>query len=237
LIDAGSGAILKRFAVIEGCDGSGTSTQLKLLGKHFSVPAKPDKNDLLAAKPEPACGFPPFFFTCEPTWGPVGQLIHRILKGECTVTKETLARLFVADRWEHLYEPAGIIERCGRGELVVSDRYTPSSLVYQGLECGPELPETLNAGFPHPGLLIYLDADPQTCMKRIAGREEKQEIYEKADFQARVREAYLKLLPAYEQAGVRVVSLDGTRPPEDLALEIWRAVLKMPIMEEARNQK
>ncbi|MDR2701568.1 MAG: dTMP kinase [Spirochaetaceae bacterium] len=234
---AGSIATLKRFTVIEGCDGSGTSTQLELLRNRFSVPAKSKKNAFLAAEPEPVYGFPPFFYTCEPTQGPVGLLIRRILKGECTVTKETLARLFAADRWEHLYGPAGIAEHCKRGELVVSDRYTPSSLVYQGLECGPELPETLNAGFPLPELLIYLDVDPQTAMKRIAGRKEKQEIYEKAGFQARVREAYLKLLPAYEQAGVRVVSLDGTRPPEEIAPEIWSAVLEMPIMKEAGNQK
>jgi len=104
------------------------------------------------------------------------------------------------------------------------------------LECGPELPKALNAEFPHPELLIYLDVDPQTAMKRIARREEKQEIYEKAEFQAKVREAYLKLLPVYEQAGVRVVSLDGTMPPEDIASEIWSAVLKMPIMKERENQ-
>jgi len=232
----GTAAILKRFTVIEGCDGSGTSTQLELLRKRFIVPAKSKKYAFMAAEPEPVYSSPPFFPTCEPTQGPVGVLIRRILKGEYTVTKETLARLFAADRWEHLYGNGGIVERCGRGELVVSDRYTPSSLVYQGLECGSELPEALNAEFPHPELLIYLDVDPQTAMKRIAGREEKQEIYEKADFQAMVREAYLKLLPDYEKAGIRVISLDGTMPPEELALEIWRAVLKMPIMKERENQ-
>jgi len=235
LTATGTAAILKHFAVIEGCDGSGTTTQLELLRKRFIVPAKPKNSAFMAAEPEPVYGFQPIFSTCEPTQGPVGLLIRRILRGECTVTKETLARLFAADRWEHLYGKAGIVERCERGELVVSDRYTPSSLVYQGLECGPELPQALNAEFPHPELLIYLDIDPQTSMKRIAMREEKQEIYEKAEFQAKVREAYLKLLPAHEKAGVRVVSLDGTGPPEEIAEEIWRAVLKMPIMKEREN--
>ena len=212
---AGVTVILKHFAVIEGCDGSGTTTQLELLQKRFEAPAS---------------RLPPFFPTCEPTQGPVGLLIRRILKGECTVSKETLARLFAADRGEHLYGESGIAERCERGELVVSDRYTPSSLVYQGLECGQELPEALNAAFPHPELLIYLDVDPHTAMKRIGRRTEKNEIYEKPDFQAKVREAYLELLPAYERAGVRLLRLDGTRPPEELAGEIWRAVQEMPII-------
>jgi len=225
--------ILKHFTVIEGCDGSGTTTQLKLLERHIKTPLSPKITGFVVAEPEAEYNSLPFFPTCEPTQGPVGLLIRRILKGECTVSKETLARLFAADRAEHLYGKDGIIERCGRGELVVSDRYTPSSLVYQGLECGRELPEALNRAFPHPELLIYLDVDPQTAMERIGSREEKQEIYEKADFQAKVREAYLELLPAYESAGVRVLRLDGTRPPEELAEEIWRAVLEMPIMKAA----
>jgi dTMP kinase len=211
--------ILKHFAVIEGCDGSGTTTQLELLGKRLQ-----------------ALSAPPYFLTCEPTGGPVGQLIRRVLKGDCHVGKETLARLFAADRGEHLYGngiEAGIAERCRRGELVISDRYSPSSLVYQGLECGIETPKALNAAFPHPELLIYLDVDPDTAMKRIGNREEKQEIYEKADFQARVRAAYLELLPFYEQQGVTLLRLDGTRPPEELSEEIWKAIQKMPIIKEA----
>lgn len=211
--------IINHFAVIEGCDGSGTTTQMELLRKRLeAVPALP------------------FFLTYEPTQGPVGQLIRRILKGECAVSKETLARLFAADRGEHLYgnsgEP-GIVERCRRGELVVSDRYTPSSLVYQGLECGIELPQALNAAFPHPELLVYLDIDPHTAMNRIGRREEKQEIYEHLDFQVQVRAAYLELLPLYEQQGVRLLCLDGTRPPEELSHEIWGVFREMPIIKEA----
>jgi len=191
--------------------------------------------ELLQKRLEAVPAFP-FFLTCEPTQGPVGLLIRRILKGECKVSKETLARLFAADRGEHLYGnsgEAGIVERCQRGELAVSDRYTPSSLVYQGLECGIELAKALNAPFPHPELLVYLDVDPHTAMKRIGRREEKQEIYEHLDFQIQVRAAYLELLPFYEQQGVSLLRLDGTRPPEELSREIWGAVRKMPIIKEA----
>jgi dTMP kinase len=207
--------ILNNFAVIEGCDGSGTTTQLKLLEKAFVTEKHAN---------------PVFYATNEPTQGQIGLLIRRILKGEIPAEKETIARLFAADRNEHLYAAGGIAERCARGELVVSDRYTPSSLVYQGLECGRELPLALNAAFPHPELLIYLDIESEAAMGRIGNREEKREIYEHGEFQAKVRSAYLELLPFYEKSGVRVLRLDGTREPSVLADEIWSAVCKMPIM-------
>ncbi|MDR2314064.1 MAG: dTMP kinase [Spirochaetaceae bacterium] len=208
--------ILRNFAVIEGCDGSGTTTQLTLLKTRFE-------------KSETG---PPLFTTCEPTRGPVGMLIRRILRGEVSVMKETLARLFAADRTDHLYAPGGIEERCRRGELVVSDRYSPSSLVYQGIECGPSLPRRLNDSFPDPELLIYLDIDSGAVTERLEGRKNL-EIYEEPDFQARVRDGYRKLLPAYEKAGVRVLRLDGKAPREKLAGEIWRALGEMPICKES----
>ncbi|MDR2767787.1 MAG: dTMP kinase [Treponema sp.] len=211
--------ILANFAVIEGGDGSGTTTQLALLKKRFEN--------------ENGSGTPVFWADCEPTGGPVGLLIRRILKGEITVRKETLARLFAADRGEHLYGGGGIVERCNRGGLVVSDRYTPSSIVYQGLECGAELPEALNAAFPLPELLVYLDVEAETAMRRLEGRG-GHDIFENAGFQALVRQAYQALLPRYRGAGVRVLALEGKMPPEELAGEIWRAVGEMPIMKTAK---
>jgi dTMP kinase len=208
--------ILTNFAVLEGCDGSGTTTQLELLARRA------------AGLP----GFPPFYATFEPTKGPVGELIRRLLKdaGETRVLPETLARLFAADRAEHLYAPGGVVERCSvRGELVVSDRYSPSSLVYQAVDCGEELPRILNESFPLPELLIYLDIESETAVKRIAGRPDR-EIFEYLEFQKKVREGYLKLLPRWEKSGVRTLILDGSRSPEDVAEEVWRAVTEMPIV-------
>jgi dTMP kinase len=227
--------ILDNFAVLEGCDGSGTTTQLELLSRRFA-------------------GTPGLFYaTAEPTGGPVGKLIRNLLKDGSVVPEgripekgqvpeegllpegsgvcpETLARLFSADRAEHLYGSGGVVERCSvRGELVVSDRYSPSSLVYQAIDCGEELPRILNASFPLPELLVYLDIESETAGKRIAGRPDRQ-IFEYLEFQKKVREGYLKLLPAWEKSGVRVVSLDGSRSPEEVAEEVWRAVAEMPIV-------
>lgn len=205
--------ILRNFAVIEGADGSGTTTQLKILERRFAEESS----------------LPPLFATSEPTDGPAGVLVRRVLKGEEALRGDTLARLFAADRGEHLYAPDGVVERCRRGELAVSDRYSPSSLVYQAIDCGPELPQSLNAGFPLPELLIYIDLDSETAFQRISSRQ-KLEIFERLEFQKKVREGYLALLPAWERAGVRVAVVDGALSPEEAGKLVWSAVAEMPIM-------
>jgi dTMP kinase len=207
--------ILDNFAVFEGCDGSGTSTQLGML-KEFLGSLEGGV-------------FPPFYPTFEPTDGPIGRIIRSGLKGHAPLVPETAAFLFAADRSEHLYGPEGVAKRCAQGELVVSDRYVPSSLVYQGLTCGEELPLRLNRDFPYPELILFFDIDPETAQKRMAGRPER-EIYEYLDFQIRVRERYLKILPVFASAGVRVETIDASCCPEEVAAQIWSRIQKMPIL-------
>jgi dTMP kinase len=200
--------ILKNFTVFEGLDGSGTTTQLKLLKNRFEW-----KNTSL----------PPLYNTFEPTEGNIGRLIRSALRGEISIQPATMAMLFAADRNEHLYAPGGIAERCGRGELAVSDRYVLSSLVYQGITCGEELPALLNRGFPVPEQLLFFDLDPISAHKRMENRELK-EIYERLDFQIQVRERYLALLPGLEAGGVRVKIIDASPAPEKVAEEVWSAL-------------
>ncbi|MDR1507556.1 MAG: dTMP kinase [Treponema sp.] len=209
-------SILRNFAVLEGCDGSGTTTQLTLLSRRFA------RGGLL---PDGK-----FYATAEPTKGPVGKLIRHVLRGGDSLAPETIARLFAADRAEHLYGSGGIVRRCAiLGELVVSDRYSLSSLVYQAVDCGEELPRILNELFPLPELLIYLDIDTETAIRRIAGRPER-ELFEYREFQEKARDNYKKLLPVWEKNGVTVAILDGARFPEDIAEEVWSAVKEMPIL-------
>jgi dTMP kinase len=210
--------IIHNFVVFEGGDGSGTTTQIKLLGNRFSREKAAGQGDL-----------PGVWLTFEPTDGPIGGLIRSALGGEFSFRGETIARLFSADRHEHLYGAGGILERCSRGELVVSDRYAPSSMVYQGIECGEALPEVLNASFPGPELILFFDLEAETALERIRTRPGR-DIYEYADFQKAVREAYKALLPKYAARGSRVEIIDASRPREDVAEEVWRAVEKLPIM-------
>jgi dTMP kinase len=200
--------VLRNFAVLEGPDGSGTSTQMELLKRRFAMAAP---------------GYPALYATEEPTGGELGRLIRRALKGELALRPETLARLFAADRGEHLYGGGGIVVRADRGELVVCDRYVPSSLVYQGLECGEELPRTLNSPFPAPQLIVFFDLDPRIAAERIRNRGDR-EIYEYLEFQIKVRDRYLSLLPAFRAQGSAVVCLDASRRPEEVAGELWKAL-------------
>jgi len=225
--------ILRNFAVFEGADGSGTTTQLNILeavfhpnqiSKDHFYAADPKQGYISSRRPE----LPPLYKTCEPTDGIIGRIIRSGLKKESVLLPETIARLFAADRNEHLYGPDGVVERCGRGELVVSDRYLPSSLVYQGITCGEELPATLNSRFPGPELLIYFDIDPETAQKRMASREYK-EIYEKLDFQVLVRQRYKALLPIFQSSGVMVEIIDSSAPLDEVAGQVWSVIQKMSI--------
>jgi dTMP kinase len=167
--------------------------------------------------------------TAEPTGGPVGALIREALGGKRPLLPETLARLFSADRQEHLFGPGGIVERCGRGELVVCDRYVPSSLVYQGVTCGEDLPLLLNRDFPRPCLLLYFDLDPDIAARRLENRRER-EIFEYRDFQVEVRRRYRELLPRYAGEGTQVATIDASGSPEKVAEEVWSALKELPIL-------
>ena len=214
-------AILKNFAVFEGLDGSGTTTQLNMLETFFL-----EKRQTL----------PPLYKTYEPTNGSIGELIRLNLRGEIALKPETVALLFTADRNEHVWGPKGIAERCKAGELVVSDRYLFSSLVYQGITCGDDLPVRLNRDFPRPELLIFLDIDPETAQKRMAEREQK-EIFEYLEFQIQVRERYKALLPQLSAEGVNVRVINASLPAGEVAAEVWSAIKKMPIFEEMGNRE
>jgi dTMP kinase len=204
--------IIKNFAVFEGGDGSGTSTQLTLLTERLKSAKRPV-----------------FFPTFEPTNGQIGSIIRMALKKDITFKPETLAFLFAADRNEHLYGPDGIMTHIKRGELVVSDRYALSSLVYQGIECGDELPAVLNASFPAPELTIFLDIEPETALERMNGRASL-EIYEYLEFQKKAREKYKSVLEIYRNRGAKVEIIDASKDAQEIAGQIWSILSEMPIL-------
>ncbi|MDR1229882.1 MAG: dTMP kinase [Spirochaetaceae bacterium] len=205
--------VLKNFVVIEGCDGSGTTTQLSRLKDYFSA------HDEL----------PPLWTTSEPDSGEIGRLIRCILRGEAQCQPETLARLFAADRNEHLFGADGIVAHCARGELVVSDRYVPSSLVYQGLECGDALPRQLNQDFPAPMLLLFFDLDSETAEARMAGRSDR-EIFEYIEFQKKAREKYLSVLNDCRKDGSVVAIINAADSIENVFNQVLSFIAKMPIL-------
>jgi len=208
--------IISNFIVLEGGDGSGTTTQLSLLEERFKNIIKPV-----------------FFPTFEPTGGQIGKIIRSALKKEITVLPDTLAMLFASDRNEHLNGEGGIKARIKEGALVASDRYVLSSLVYQGIECGDELPVFLNSRFPAPEITFFFDISPEIAVERMNHRyknaDSSHEMFEDIGFQVKVREKYHSLIEIYRSKGARVEIIDAEKKPSELADQLWSIVSQMPI--------
>ena len=114
---------------------------------------------------------------------------------------------------------ASISAQCARGKLVVSDRYFFSSLAYQSIDCGMELPLALNSIFPLPELLFFFDITPSQSLARVDSRGER-EIYENEPFLKQVCAAYRQVLERYADSGIKIVVLDARESPEQLAAHI-----------------
>ena len=157
-----------KFIVLEGIDGSGTTTHAELLGKWLEVE-----------------GYP-VVVTEEPSKGKIGAVIREKLK-EKDSSPMLDALLFAADRldhWETLIKPS-----LEANKIVISDRYVESSLIYQtvtGLEL--EWVAEINKYAQKPDLTIILDIDPEIGLERKATLGDK---YEDAEFLYWIRDSYL----------------------------------------------
>lgn len=212
--------------VLEGGDGTGTSTQLKILQSRLSGGSV--AVDAVSAPAGSTAANPVTHFTFEPTNGPIGSLIRQALHRSPVLQNHTIAHLFAADRNEHLFGESGIVERCRRGELVICDRYVPSSLVYQGLSCADDTAEYLNSRFPHPQLILFFELAPELAEQRY-GKREKQDMFEHLAFQKRVHEAYERILPSYCRHGTTLVRIDASQSIENVAEQVWSALHNLPI--------
>lgn len=193
--------VLKNFIVFEGIDGAGTSTQIKKL-----VDNAPEK----------------YIATAEPTSGPTGKFLRRMLSGEFQVDEKTNAYLFAADRCEHVFGKGGVKELCESGKTVVSDRYFFSSLAYQSVSCGLELPQLLNSPFPLPEYLFFFDINPEISLARVNARNESKEIYENIEAQKKIAALYEKVISMYEQNPVlreemKIIRIDASKSIDDIS--------------------
>ncbi len=167
--------------------------------------------------------------TWEPTDGPVGKLLRSILAQDVKLQPTTVARLYAADRNEHVNAPeTGIAAVAASGRLVVCDRYIFSSLAYQSIECGYDFVFGLNSEFPLPQLLFFLDTPVEVSQARLAGRR-KVELFDGISFQKRVRQAYLQAFEKFGNTGMTLCVIDGDRPPEQIHEEIWTLASALPI--------
>ncbi len=203
-----------RLVVLEGLDGAGTTTQARLLA------------DALRA------GGRTVHLTAEPSGGPVGALVRQVLnrriagRDGAPFDPAALALLFAADRLDHA--AVELAPKLAAGVDVVSDRFTLSSLAYQGLAVG-DLPwvEAVNARAPAPDLTVFLRVRPEVGLRRRHAASLDREIFEVAAFQRRVAASYERSVERLRAMGQRVVVLDGERPVADVALAIRDEVARL----------
>lgn len=188
-----------RFIVLEGIDGSGTTTQCRALG------------EVLRGRGHGVLQ------THQPSDRAIGRLVRERLAAEGPpLDPRALALLFAADRLDHV---AGQIEPAlARGDVVICDRYVVSSWVYQSLACPPDWVRAINRHAPWPDLTAFIEVPVAEAQSRLARRHAADgtpaEIFDAAALQARIAEGYAGVLTDPELAGV--VRVDGTRSPAEI---------------------
>jgi len=191
------------LVTFEGVEGSGKSTQCRLLaerlrGRGLEV-----------------------VLTSEPDGTALGTAIRKLFEaGGPPPTALTQTFLFMAARQQHVGEV--IRPALDRGAVVLSDRYVDATMAYQGFGQGLDL-ETIRdlnllaTGGVLPDLTLLLDLDPAVGMARIGGR--RLDAFERMDlaFHRRVRDGYLEIARA-EKRRVVVVRADQDAPALEAAI-------------------
>jgi dTMP kinase len=187
------------FITLEGIDGSGKTTQLRLLAQYL----RSQGCELL--------------LTREPGGTPVGLRLRAALldvQGEVDPLTELL--VFAADRAQHVRQV--IRPAIEKGAVLISDRYADATRAYQGAGRGfsaeliSEIIQLATEGLV-PDLTILFDVTIEESASRTARRSSKNQRdrldIEKADFHSRVREEYLRIARA-EPDRVKVIDTTGT---------------------------
>jgi dTMP kinase len=202
------------FITFEGMDGSGKTTQMHRLAERLRSMGRTVME------------------TVEPGGPPISQKIRRILldsaNQELSPTTEIL--LYFASRAQNVDQ--WILPALGRGEIVLSDRFTDSSLVYQGVGRGlgiltvNDLERIACRGLK-PDLTILVDVDAEASLARARSRNQAEPHCETRmddqaiEFHLKVHQAYHALAAAEPE---RVKLVDGRAGMDDIEREVWSIV-------------
>jgi dTMP kinase len=196
------------FITFEGPDGSGKSTQARMLAERLRGEGRAVLESV------------------EPGGTPIGQQIRRILldpaNKELTATAELL--LMFAARAQNVEQ--WILPALAQGKIIISDRFTDSSLAYQGAGRGLgaktvlELDRIACHGLT-PDVTFCIDIDSETGLARAQSRGGSETRLEEQaiDFHHKVREAYHELSRNEPQ---RFRLIDGNNTPEAIAAKVWK---------------
>jgi dTMP kinase len=188
----------------EGLDGCGKSTQASLLSAYLEEKGMP------------------VLVTREPGGPPISEKIRELIldPSHWEMTRLTELFLYLASRSQHVVQV--IMPALEKGFLVISERFTDSSVAYQGYGRGidPEVVKGLNRLATHglsPQLTFVLDISPQLALERVEGCRPKDRLEsQNLEFYIRVREGYLAL----EREEKRINLIDGRREIEKVGEEI-----------------
>jgi len=192
--------------VFEGTDGTGKSTQLKLLAQTL----KAKGIDVISS--------------FEPTDGRYGQKIRALYSNRENTSREDELELFLADRKEHvesLINPA-----LAGGKIVLLDRYYLSTIAYQGA-AGLDPAEILkkNAFAPVPDLALIFHAPIQTGVTRITeNRGDTLNDFEKEDYLRKVKIQFEEMNLPY------IRRIDANRSIEEIRQDVLHLVQNLPGM-------
>jgi dTMP kinase len=197
------------FIALEGIDGSGKSTQARLLAEQLIK----DGHQV--------------YTTCEPTDGPIGKLIRDIFNHRMEGDHRVIAGLFVADRLEHLLNKSnGILKKLEEGYTVISDRYCFSSYAYQGTHMPMDWviqANSLSAELLRPDLNIFIDISPEISMERLNKGRTSMELYETLENLKNVRAKYFDAFSKLNSTE-KIFITEGDHAPEIIAANIWKEV-------------
>jgi dTMP kinase len=202
------------FITFEGMDGSGKTTQMHRLAERLRSMGRTVME------------------TVEPGGPPISQKIRRILldsaNQELSPTTEIL--LYFASRAQNVDQ--WILPALGRGEIVLSDRFTDSSLVYQGVGRGlgiftvNDLERIACRGLK-PDLTILVDVDAEASLARARSRNQAEPHCETRmddqaiEFHLKVHQAYHALAAAEPE---RVKLVDGRAGMDEIERAVWSIV-------------
>jgi dTMP kinase len=201
-----------KFITFEGIDGSGKSTQLRMLASELRLRG----HDVLT--------------TMEPGGTPLGRRLRAaFLETEETVAPLAELLLFAADRAQHvnfLLKPA-----LEAGKIVISDRYADATAAYQGAGRGfdestiKKVIELATGGL-QPDLTLFFDVPVETAIERTnsragAGEQKNRMDSETAAFYERVRRAYLRIAATEPQ---RFIVVDGDAAIDEIKIKVSRIV-------------
>lgn len=201
---------MSKFIVVEGLDGTGKTTQIKILAQYIK-----DKGNEVE-------------ITAEPTSHPTGKLIRRILSGEVKSTPWALASLFLSDRIIHnKNEEDGIEKLFAEGKTVISDRYYYSTFAYQGHETDLSWAMNMHFNCPEirkPDLVLFLTMEPEKCVARIRANrpDDAIEIYENVESLTKISHQFDTVFEKLNDSE-KIVYIDADGSIEEVSQRLFAA--------------